>query len=586
MDQNNLDEFHQRIADAAEAIRNEMDRLPNDQTALREQLNHLLVSVDQLRLAGEATEKSLTPDETKLGASDDELIRAENALRESEYQTLFNSMDQGYILVEMIFDENDVPIDILYVDANPAAIRMTGTELVGKTTRQLDPNYEQHWYEFFGGIAKTGIGQRLELSAEPLGVWYNVYAFKVGGADSRRVAAVYQDVTEHKRSEIAAQKAAVRDAFRVELSDALRTLSDPKIIQSEATRVLGQHLKATRVHYGEITDDGSFFVVQNNYTDGVENLIGRYPIGVVSSRLLEAAQTGEPLTVSDVHQDPRFSEKERAAYLHSDIGSQILVPLVKSGKLVAALSVHQKVPRLWTTEEMELIQETAERTWAAIAHARQTTQTQELAVLKDRQQLARELHDSVTQTLFSASVLSEVILRKWEQNQEGTPKLLSDLNSQIKGAMAEMRTLLLELRPGNVERARFIELLRQLVAAVQSRQTMQIDLEFEGDPILRPDVQLTVYRIVQESLNNIIKHSQAAQAWIVGRGGADVIEFRIRDNGVGFPVDEPSKGLGTQIMRERAKEIDARFEIRSTLGSGTEVYLLWPRTETPQFDSP
>ncbi|MBA3873161.1 MAG: GAF domain-containing sensor histidine kinase [Anaerolineae bacterium] len=463
---------------------------------------------------------------------------------------------------------------------------MTGTELVGKTTRQLDPNYEQHWYEFFGGIAKTGIGQRLELSAEPLGVWYNVYAFKVGGADSRRVAAVYQDVTEHKRSEIATQKAAVRDAFRVELSDALRTLSDPKIIQSEATRVLGQHLKATRVHYGEITDDGSFFVVQNNYTDGVENLIGRYPIGVVSSVLLEAAQTGEPLTVSDVHQDPRFSEKERAAYLHSDIGSQILVPLVKAGRLVAALSVHQKVPRLWTTEEMELIQETAERTWAAIAHARQTTQTQELAVLKDRQQLARELHDSVTQTLFSASVLSEVILRKWEQNQEGTPKLLSDLNSQIKGAMAEMRTLLLELRPGNVERVRFIELLQQLVAAVQSRQTMQIDLEFEGDPILRPDVQLTVYRIVQESLNNIIKHSQAAQAWIVGRGGADVIEFRIRDNGVGFPVDEPSKGLGTQIMRERAKDIDARFEIRSTLGRGTEVYLLWPRTETPQFDSP
>ncbi|MDZ8263172.1 PAS domain S-box protein [Nostoc sp. ChiQUE01b] len=130
-------------------------------------------------------------------------IEAEIALRESEakYRSLFESMDEGYILVDAIFDENDQPIDLLYLEANPAAVKMTGTELVGRRTLEIDPNFESRWFETFGRVAKTGIGERHEFYTAPLDVWYNFYVFKVGEPNQTRVAAVYQDVTDRKQAE-------------------------------------------------------------------------------------------------------------------------------------------------------------------------------------------------------------------------------------------------------------------------------------------------------------------------------------------------------------------------------------------------
>src|SRR5215831_202486 len=105
----------------------------------------------------------------------EERARAEQALRDSEekYRSLFNLMDEGFVLCDIIFDDDDHPVDIRYVDANPAAVRMMGVELVGKTTRELDPNFEPHWFEIFGRVAKTGVGERHELTATPLNAVYN-----------------------------------------------------------------------------------------------------------------------------------------------------------------------------------------------------------------------------------------------------------------------------------------------------------------------------------------------------------------------------------------------------------------------------
>lgn len=133
-----------------------------------------------------------------------ERIRAEAALRESEakYRTLFNSMDEGYFLADVIFDKDDRPVDIFYLEANPAVLRLSGLNLAGRRLREIDPNYESHWWETFGRVAQTGVGERQELYAQPLKSWYNFYVFKVGDANSRRVAAVFQNVTDRKKVEI------------------------------------------------------------------------------------------------------------------------------------------------------------------------------------------------------------------------------------------------------------------------------------------------------------------------------------------------------------------------------------------------
>ena len=107
---------------------------------------------------------------------------AEAALRESEakYRSLFNSMDEGYLLVDVLFDENDQPIDLFYLDANPAATQMLGSDYTGRRLRDIDPHYEQRWYEIFGRVARMGKGVRMEQYAEPDEKWYSFYVFKVG----------------------------------------------------------------------------------------------------------------------------------------------------------------------------------------------------------------------------------------------------------------------------------------------------------------------------------------------------------------------------------------------------------------------
>ncbi len=131
--------------------------------------------------------------------------RPDDALRgsEAQFRSFLESMDQGYILVEVLVDERGSAVDLLYVEANSAAVRMTGTELVGRRTRELSPDFEAHWFETFGRVARTGVSERHELTASPLDAWYDIYMFKVGAVETRRVAAVYQDVTIRKRAEAA-----------------------------------------------------------------------------------------------------------------------------------------------------------------------------------------------------------------------------------------------------------------------------------------------------------------------------------------------------------------------------------------------
>ena len=120
---------------------------------------------------------------------------------EEQFRAFFEAMDQGCVLVDVIVDEHDVAIDLLYVEANAAAVAMAGTALVGRRTRELSPDYEAHWFEMFGRVARSGVGERHELSAGPPGAWYDVRVFKVGAPDTRRVAAVYQDITNRKRAD-------------------------------------------------------------------------------------------------------------------------------------------------------------------------------------------------------------------------------------------------------------------------------------------------------------------------------------------------------------------------------------------------
>ena len=198
------------------------------------------------------------------------------------------------------------------------------------------------------------------------------------------------------------------------------------------------------------------------------------------------------------------------------------------------------------------------------------------AVTADRTRLARDLHDAVTQTLFSASLTAEVLPDLWEMDVEEAKRSTEELRQLTRGALAEMRTLLLELRPAALTRTRLSDLIKQLCEAFIGRSRLPITLTIEGERDLPPEVQIACYRIAQESLNNVFKYARATQVNVGLFLSSSGLRFEVCDNGLGFDMSTvKSTSLGMRIMHERAEAVSADLHISSSPGSGTCVELIW-----------
>jgi PAS domain S-box-containing protein len=198
-----------------------------------------------------------------------------------------------------------------------------------------------------------------------------------------------------------------------------------------------------------------------------------------------------------------------------------------------------------------------------------------LAVIEERQRLARDLHDAVTQTLFTISIMSEAMPRLWEQLPVKMREQLDVLHRMTRGALAEMRILLMELRPEQIERVELSTHLQQLADAVRGRKQMTVQLKLDLQARVPPDVHTALYRIAQEAINNIVKHARATALIITLQTRDYELELSIHDNGSGFEVSKAASGMGLQNMRERAEAIGAQLTIDSQPGKGTQLLVTW-----------
>ena len=200
----------------------------------------------------------------------------------------------------------------------------------------------------------------------------------------------------------------------------------------------------------------------------------------------------------------------------------------------------------------------------------------EEAVTADRTRLARDLHDAVTQTLFSASLTAEVLPDLWDMDVDEAKRSTEELRQLTRGALAEMRTLLLELRPATLTQTRLGDLIKQLCEAFIGRSRLPIKLNIQGDCPLPPEVQIAVYRIAQESLNNVFKYARASQVDVNLYISETSVNFVTCDNGIGFDMSTSKPtSLGMRIMRERAEAIGAELLVTSQPGEGTCVEVSW-----------
>jgi PAS domain S-box-containing protein len=244
----------------------------------------------------------------------------------------------------------------------------------------------------------------------------------------------------------------------------------------------------------------------------------------------------------------------------------------------------EKVWMVWTYRPIldeagnlkEMLCTGIDRTQQKKAEEMAARQIKEQTAIEERTRLARDLHDAVSQTLFSTSLIAEVLPRLWERNKEDGLKKLEEVRLLTRGALAEMRTLLFELRPAALADADLNDLLRQLAESVTGRAQIPVALDVDGASGVPVDVKVALYRIAQEALNNIAKHSGASQARVSLRRRAGGITLQINDNGHGFDMARVATGsFGLNNMKERAGQIGAALRIESKADGGTRVTVDW-----------
>jgi PAS domain S-box-containing protein len=304
----------------------------------------------------------------------------------------------------------------------------------------------------------------------------------------------------------------------------------------------------------------------------------------------------EPIIIPDVRASTRLAQDfrqvigQRRYTIYEKVSSWMGVPLTLKDQVLGLLTLKYREPDFYTTAQTELVAAFATQAAVAIENHRLYERAQMLAAMEERQRLARDLHDAVSQTLFSASLSAEVLPRLWERKPEEGQRCLNELQLLTRGALAEMRALLLELRPAALLEASLSDLMRQLVEATAGRARLDVDFYAEGSCTLPPDVQVPLYRIAQEALNNLTKHAAAGRARVhincaqlpgphTGQEPVSRFELLIQDDGRGFdPGQVKPDHMGLSIMRERAEAIGAALDIQTKVGRGTRVHVVWPNT--------
>ncbi len=384
---------------------------------------------------------------------------------------------------------------------------------------------------------------------------------------------VYTDIADRKRADMLYREQQVMaEALRDTAAAITSTLNLDEVLD----RILS-NIKRVVPHdsaYVLLLEDGALSVARKRGTTSDISDTARNAACPVCDpdELAYMAETGEAVigTRGPAHHPAKGTHAEPA--MRSYIG----VPVTIRGTAIGFIYLLSEQPDFFSASHERHLQLFAEQAAIALHNAQAHEKAKRLASLEERQRLARDLHDAVSQTLFSASVIAESLPVLWRRKPDMVADQLKQLHRLTRGALAEMRSLLLELRPAAMMEARLGQLLKQLTDALQGRTHIETTLKIEGERDLPENVQKTLYYIAQEALNNVVKHANASRVYVRLRNLPDRVELAIHDDGVGFaPSDRGATSLGLGIMRERAQAIDAEIAIHSQPGKGTLVLLTW-----------
>jgi signal transduction histidine kinase len=277
------------------------------------------------------------------------------------------------------------------------------------------------------------------------------------------------------------------------------------------------------------------------------------------------------------------------AHLHAYLRSAgwdtaVFTPIVYRGRSLGILASYHPAEPALTEPQLALLRALAGQAAVAIENANLLYQAQEKASLEERQRLARELHDSVSQALYGIALGAKTARSMLERDPARAAEPLDYVLALANAGLTEMRALIFELRPESLEQEGIVIALEKQAGALRSRHKLQVETDLGAEPVAPLEVKQALFRIAQEALHNIVKHARATSVSIVLASGADGLTLEVRDDGVGFDPSEAYPGhFGLRSIRERATRLGGHAEVSSAPGAGTRIIAWAPvRTQTQE----
>ncbi|MCE5278744.1 MAG: response regulator [Planctomycetaceae bacterium] len=499
--------------------------------------------------------------------------RAEEALRASEekYRNLFNSMDEGFFLIDVIFDDQDRAVDMCYVEANAAATRILGMDFTGKRLREISPDYEEYWYEVFGEVARTGQGAQMERYAAHDHKWYSFYVFKVGGPESRRIGNVFTDITDRKQAE-----------------EALR----------ESEERLKRVARAGQIGFYEwnVTHNTGYWSQEHYELFGI-------PSGSAISyeRWLACVHPDDRARISRSGASLLAQAKNRVSIdLHRDEyrvllpdGATIWVETTTTIQpddghdLVMRGSVRQITERKLAEEAIRQAKEDLEQRVAARTAELKHRSEQlarlaaELALTEQRERcrLAQVLHDGLQQLLVGAKFHLAVLERAGDSAMR---KAISNVLNLLDDSIETSRSLTAELSPPILHEGGLIPALEWLARWMQEKHGLRVDISVPRlTKPLREDITILLFQATRELLFNVVKHAGVKSTKVCVTRPNGSIQITVADEGTGFDPEAirgrtVTGGFGLFSIRERLGLLGGTIEIDSAPSRGSRFTLVAP----------
>ncbi|WP_088259909.1 ATP-binding protein [Fimbriiglobus ruber] len=527
---------------------------------------------------------------------------------EERFRTLFESMDEAFCVVEMLYDAADRPADYRFLEANPTFERHTGfTNALGRTIRELVPDHDAHWFEIYGRVAATGEPIRFVNEAKAMGRWFDVYAYRVGGAESRKVGILFTDITERKRAEEATRRQSEQLRRLAEIATRLTAAPDVAsitgLVTEEARSLIGAHQAVTGFttdqNWGQAINTVSLsekYAAWRGYDErpdgsGVYSLVCRTNRPV---RMTQAELEGHPAYMG-------FGPHARR---HPPMRGWLAAPLVgRDGRNLGLIQLSDRHEGEFTAEDENILVQLAQMASVAIENARLVQDLLDADRRKDEflATLAHELRNPL------APIRTGLQLLRLSGGDVVTGDKARTMMERQLGQMVRLVDDLMDvsrINQGKIElRQERIDLAAVLSSAVETSRPLveqmghHLEVVLPTQPVVVEADLTRLAQVFSNLLTNAAKYTERGGriTLTAERHGGDVV-VAVKDTGIGIAAEQLPRifemfsqvktalersqgglGIGLALVKRLVEMHGGRIEARSGgLGNGSEFVVNLP----------